>query len=179
VRASAWYDPALEHRIFVCPTPGWYDLFAAWQYRSRGVTMDFLNGNIFIGPSSLERNEVYGPSGRSAGADRPMSYFLAHEMTHHLTSAHLGRLAYARLAPWQREGYADYVARGGPVDLAAEAMRLRAGDAAMDPQRSGLYLRYRLEVAFLLDHEHLSVEQTLAPGRSAREVDEAALRAFP
>jgi hypothetical protein len=178
IRRSPLYDQQLQHHVFLCPSSALFDFFVLWQYRARGVTMDYLNGNIFIGPASVERNEVYGPSGRAAGADRPLSYYLAHEVTHHMTSAKLGRVGYFRLRPWQREGYADYVGRTPLASLADEAARLRDGARELDPKGSGLYLRYRLEVAFLLDEEHLSVEQLFASTRPETELAAAVLAAY-
>jgi hypothetical protein len=78
-----------------------------------------------------------------------------------MTSHYLGRWRYHQLRSWQREGYADYIGRGTKVDLAEEAARIRQHDPDFDPNKSGLYLRYRFDVAFLLDHERLSVEAML------------------
>jgi hypothetical protein len=179
VRRSPLYDPAVPHHVYFCPSAAFYSFFATGKRRSRGVTLDYLNGNVFIGPSSIEKNEVYGPSGRPAGPDRPLAYFLAHEITHHMTSATIGRLAYFRLPAWVREGYADYVGRAAPVDLSSETERLRNGDRDFDPHRSGLYLRYRLEVAWLLERERASVLDLLHAPPRADAVDEALLAAFP
>jgi hypothetical protein len=179
VRRSPLYDPARAHDVYFCPSLACYAFFATGKWRSRGVTLDFLNGNIFIGPASIERGEVYGPSGRAAGVDRPLAYFLAHEITHHMTSATLGRLAYARLPVWVREGYADYVGRAAAVDLGGDALRVRRGERELDPHRSGLYLRYRLEVAWLLDHEHADVLGLLHAPPDVDQVDRALLAAWP
>ena len=40
--------------------------------------------------------------------------------------------------------------------------QLRRGDPEMDPQRSGLYLRYNLLVAYLLDRKRISVHEMLS-----------------
>jgi hypothetical protein len=179
VHRSPLYDASLPHHIFLCQSMPLFTLFATGHSRARGVTLDYLNGNIFIGPSSVERNEVYGPSGRAAGPDRPLSYYIAHEVTHHMTSASVGRWRYFRLPAWKREGYADYVARGEVVDVGAGAQRMRNAEREMDPRRSGLYLRYRLEAAFLLQYEHENVRGFFEGAMPAQEVDEAILAAYP
>lgn len=112
-----------------------------------------------------------GPSGREATGERTLGYFLAHEVTHTLTADALGPRAYLALPAWVREGYADYVARGATFDYEAERARWLAGDPDLDPRASGLYLRYVLLVAHLIDREGWSPEQVLRapPGRDALE----------
>jgi hypothetical protein len=81
----------------------------------------------------------------------------------------VGRRGYYRLAPFQTEGYADYLAFDHRVDLAAG----RAALLRDDPKRSGLYRRYELLVAYLLDRKHLDVESVLAIRN--RDVEQALL----
>jgi hypothetical protein len=57
--------------------------------------------------------------------------------------------------------------------------RLRAGDSEMDPARSGLYFRYRLEAAYALEVEHLTVDQLLASRLSEHEMLEEVLVGVP
>ena len=71
-------------------------------------------------------------------------------------------MAYHSLPAWIREGVADYIGLAETVDFEDLIERLRAGDPELAPKRSGLSLRYRLLVAFFLDHEHWSLEQLLA-----------------
>jgi hypothetical protein len=107
-----------------------------------------------------------------------LSYYIAHEVTHHMTSTSLGRWQYFLLPAWVREGYADYVGRAEPVDLREGALRLAAGAPEMEPKRSGLYLRYRLETAYLLQHEHQSVAELFAAPPSSQAVDQAILDTY-
>ena len=106
--------------------------------------------------------------------DRPLSYFIAHEVTHGLISRFLG-LAYWRIPVWKNEGYADYVGKGGDFDFQKNLALFKKGDPALDPRASGLYLRYHLLVAELLDRRKLSVEEMLRENFD-REQLEADLR---
>src|SRR5687767_12702442 len=68
-------------------------------------------------------------------------------------------IAAAALAPFQVEGYADYIALTAQVDVARGREALRANAFDMDPKRSGHYDRYRLLVGYLLQERRLSVDQ--------------------
>jgi len=144
IAASPLYDASRTYPVFLCDAPWLFALFTPWHSRAGGVSHALLGGNAFVRPANVERDRVIGPSGNEVGADRPLSYFVAHEIAHAMIAARVGRLGYLRLRTWQNEGYADYVAKGGSLDLA----RLRPGD--FDPAVSGLYVRYQLEVASML-----------------------------
>jgi hypothetical protein len=171
ISTSPLRDPRVAHRVFLCDDERLFAWFASYKHRVGAVTYDMFNGNIFLRPSHLEANRLVGPSGREVPGERTLDYFLAHEITHHMASARLGRLPYWRLQPWQREGYADYIARGRGADIAAYARRTRAGAVEMDPLRSGLYLRYHMLVAYLLDVRGMEVSRLLAGPLEAAPIE--------
>ena len=159
---SPLYDERRTHHVFLCDSPRIFGLFALWDRNVGGIAQVYLNGNVFIRPSSVERNRVIGPSGQEKAGERTLAYFIAHEVTHAMTSDHVGRRRYHALSAFQREGYADYVAFARPVDF-ARGRELLARDAPeMNPRRSGLYLRYELMVAQLLERQGMSVDDLLA-----------------
>jgi hypothetical protein len=82
--------------------------------------------------------------------------------------AHLWNFA---MPQWIREGYADYVGLGGDVDVAALYLRYRAGDPAMDYNRSGQYTRFRLLVAYLIQREHWTVDRLLTSNLSQDDAE--------
>src|SRR5207248_2293708 len=82
-----------------------------------------------------------------------LSYFITHEIMHVLVAGELGAGRYSRLPAWKDEGYADRIAKGTDFGYERAVRQLRRGDREMDPIRSGLYLRYHLLVAYLLDRE--------------------------
>jgi hypothetical protein len=162
VARSPLYDQGRTHHVFLCDTPGFFGLFALWDRKVGGIAEVYLGGNVFIRPSSIQRNRVIGPSGQEKGGERTLAYFIAHEVTHAMTSDRVGRWRYHGLAAFQREGYADYVAFARPVDFARGRELLERDAPEMSPRRSGLYLRYELMVAHLLEHQGMTVDRLLA-----------------
>jgi hypothetical protein len=180
ISRSPIYDAGRTHHVFLCDTPGLFALFAPWNRRAGGVAHVPLGGNAFLRPSSIERGRLIGPSGDDKPGERTLATFIAHEVTHAMTGDHVGRLGYRRLAAFQVEGYADYVAfaRPPPFDFAGGRAALARDAAEMDVQRSGLYRRYELMVAWLLQRRGLTVAELLA-GRIDPKETLAALRADP
>lgn len=171
VARSPLHDAARTHHVFLCETSGLYDLFTLWAYKSGGVAQTWFVGNVFIRPANLQRGRVIGRSGVEKGGDRTLAYYLAHEVTHAMTADRVGRWRFSRLAAFQREGYADYVAFARPVDLARGRADLLSGTDDMDPKRSGHYDRYRLLVGYLLQQRHLSVDELLARPLDRAEIE--------
>jgi hypothetical protein len=161
VGRSPFYDPRAQYDVFLCDTPLLFALFARQDYRAGGVAPG-LTGNVFLRPAHVARDRLVGPSGAEASGDRTLTYFIAHEVTHVMVMRRLGLLRHWRLRRWQREGYADYVGKGGSFDYAAVLGELRAHATALDPERSGLYLRYHLLVAYLLDKKGVAPEHLLS-----------------
>lgn len=114
-----------ETHVFICEPPWLFALFARHNYRAGGVAEAFTGQHVFLRESDMERDRLIGPGGQPFAADRPLSYFIAHEVMHIANARALGRLAYLRLPQWVNDGYADYVARD--IDLAAAWRGLRTG----------------------------------------------------
>ena len=121
--ASPFYDPNDTYDVFLCDTPALFALFALWDHGVGGVSQVYLTGHVFLRPAHIDRDRLVGPSGNEASGDRTLTYFLAHELTHTATARRLGRWHYFRLARWQQEGYADYVAKGEHSDRSTSTPR--------------------------------------------------------
>ncbi len=171
VSRSPLDDPARVHHVFLCDTPALFGFLALWNYKVGGVSQTMLGGNVLIRPSDIARGTVFGRSGEVKAGGRTLAYFIAHELTHAMTADRIGRWRYHRLAAFQTEGYADYVAFARPVDLLRGREALARGTPEMDPRRSGLYRRYELLVAYLLDRRGESVDQLLQAPRDPRAVE--------
>jgi len=180
VERSPLYDAGRTHHVFLCDTPAVFALFAHRNRRAGGIAQIYLGGNVFIRPASVERNRVIGPSGRETPEERPLAYFIAHEVAHAMTADRIGRRRYFRLAAFQQEGYADHVAfaRPGPFDFARGRALLERDAPEMDPRRSGLYLRHEMTAAYLLQRRGMTVHELLAEPIDPAPVL-AALRADP
>ena len=170
---SPLYDPAREQHAFLCDSETLYAFLVPFTHGS-GKTNPFRN--VFIRGADVTKNRVMDRAGREKPG-RPLAYFIAHEVAHAMTMDRLG-FAFHALAPFQKEGYADYVARPQPVDLRAGRDALLRGAYEMDPGRSGLYDRYRLLVAYELQRRGMSAQQFLSQPLVQRDV-EAQLRADP
>ena len=171
VSRSPLYDAARTHHVFLCDTSALYAFFALWAHASGGVTHTWGVGNAFIRPANVRRGRVIGRSGVEKGGERTLAYYVAHEVTHALTAERAGRWGFSRLAAFQKEGYADYVAFARPVDLRRGRADLEAETTDMDPHRSGHYDRYRLLVGYLLQQRHLSVDELLARRLDRQETE--------
>ena len=162
--------------VFICDSSWLFGVFARQNYRVGGVTDWLVGQHVFLRQSDMEHDRLIGPSGRPVAADRPLSYFIAHELMHVANVRAAGRWRYARLPQWVDDGYADYIARD--IDLSEALTKMKEGARELDPRRSGLYLRYHLMVAYLLDKRQLTAHELLA-SVPARDDVEAQLTALP
>jgi len=159
--ASPLYSANDRHAAFICNARWRQRLFFNRKYGVGGVNQYPLTTNVFLREAVIEDDRLISPSGNQVPGDRTLDYFIAHEITHTLTVRAIGWLAYYRLPQWVREGYADYVGKGLPFDYETARRAFIAGAPEMDWQRSGLYIRYHLLVAYLLDKQHWTVQKLL------------------
>jgi hypothetical protein len=159
--ASPLYSAQDRHSAFICNARWRQRLFFNRNYGVGGVNQYPLTTNVFLRDAVVEDDRLISPSGNIVPGDRTLDYFIAHEITHTLTVRAVGWLAYYRLPQWVREGYADYVGKGAPFDYDGARRAFLAGAPEMDWRQSGLYVRYHLLVAYLLDKQHWTVQQLL------------------
>jgi len=171
VSRSPLYDRDRVHHVFLCDTPALFGFLALWSYKVGGVTQTMLGGNVAIRPYDIERGTVFGRGGEVKKGGRRLTYFIAHEIAHAMTADRIGRWHYRRLAAFQTEGYADYVAFDRSLDLRTEREALAHEAPEMDPRRSGLYRRYELLVDYLLERRHMSVADLLSVPLDRRQIE--------
>lgn len=171
VARSPFYSAADAYDVFLCDSSALFTLLVPHNRRAGG-SAEYWSGNVFLRPSRVERDRLIGPSGREAEGERTLTYFVAHEVTHLMVARRLGIWRTFRLTTWQREGYADYVAKAEAFDYDAVRRDFRANAVALDPLRSGLYLRYHLLVAHLLDRKGLTPDALLAGPLDAAPVEQ-------
>jgi hypothetical protein len=169
IARSPLYDATRDHDVFLCDTPALFAFFAPDAPRVGGVA--HLDGNVFVRPANIARNRVIGPSGDEKPGERTLAYFIAHEVTHAMTSARVGPWGFQRLAAFQKEGYADHVAYARPLELASAREQLRRRAPEMDVRVSGLYRKYELMVAWLLERQGMSVDELLSRPRDPHDVE--------
>jgi hypothetical protein len=166
---------AADAHVFLCHSRWVFALFARQNYRVGGVANSFIGQHVFLRESDMAADRLISPGGQPVAADRPLSYFIAHELMHIANTRAIGRWRYSQLPQWVDDGYADYIARD--VDLGSALVMLKAGTRELDPTRSGLYLRYHLMVAFLLEKKRMTLDDLLQnpPDREVVERDLATL----
>jgi hypothetical protein len=174
--ASPLYSPKQNHVVYICNARWRQRLFFNRNYGVGGVNQYPLTTNVFLRNAVIEDNCLIGPRGGRVPADRPLDYFIAHEITHTLTARAAGWISYYQLPQWVREGYADYVGKGTSFNYDEARLAFLSGAPEMDWEKTGLYWRYHLLVAHLLDRKHWTV-QRLLEDPPAQEAVEDAIRA--
>jgi hypothetical protein len=169
---SPLYLAEQSHEVFICNARWRQRIFFTYVYGVGGVNYYPLTTNVFLRDSIIEENCLIGPKGSRVPGERTLDYFIAHEITHTLTGQAVGGIAYHRLPQWKREGYADYVGKGSAFNYDEAQKAFLTNDPKMDYAQSGLYWRFHLLVAHLLDKQHWSVQQMLTEPIEQSAVEE-------
>ena len=169
---SPLYSAEQKHLVFICNARWRQRLFFTYQYGVGGVNYYPITTNVFLRDSIIEENCLIGPGGNRVPGERTLDYFIAHEIAHSLTGQAVGGIAYHRLPQWKREGYADYVGKGAAFNYDEAKRAFLADDPKMDWAKSGLYWRFNLLVAYLLEKKHWSVQQLLEDSIEQQAVEE-------
>ena len=167
---SPLYSGSGPYNVLVCNARWRQKLFFNREYGAGGVAYPFTS-NVFLRDARIQDDRLISPRGTPVPGDRTLDYFIAHEITHQLTGRALGLLRYYQLPQWVREGYADYVGKGDSFDYKQARRAFLSAAPEMDWKKSGLYWRFHLLVAYLLDHQRWSVDRLLRnpPAQSAVE----------
>jgi hypothetical protein len=174
LRTAPLHDRAAPVKIFFCNAP-WRMRVYGMHFSTRfgGVADVWLTRHVIIRASDIAANRIR-PPGHGPIADarqRPLSYFIAHEITHTDVSRKYGRTVLLRYPEWLLEGYADYIGKGGDFDFDANRAQFVAGARELDRRRSGLYRGFHLKVAYLLDKKGWTLEQLFAEPPSEAQLD--------
>ena len=169
--ASPLFSAEESHAIFICNARWRQMLFFNRVYGVGGVNYYPVTRNVFLRDALVEENRLVSPSGKLVPGDRTLDYFITHEIAHSLTGEAVGAIRYHLLPEWVREGYADYVGKNSTFNY-DEALRAFLSDAPeMDREKSGLYLRYHLLVAYLLEKKKWSVQKLLEGSADQQTVE--------
>jgi hypothetical protein len=163
--------------VYICNSRWRQVLFFNKHYGVAGVSPYPLTTNVFLRDAAVEDNRLISPRGLPVPGTRTLDYFVAHELTHELTGRLVGPLGFYKMPQWIREGYADYVGKGTAFNYAEARQAFLADVPEMDFHRSGLYWRFNLLVAYLLDHQHWTVDRLLHEPWPAQQQMESAIRA--
>lgn len=175
IKESELFKPKIYFKIFLCNDLWRYSFYSLGHPDAGGITHTRLTGNIFIRPCKVKDNTIIAPDTWKFArppytlADRPLSYFIAHEMTHRLQLYQYGK-AYFKIPKWIIEGYADYVAKGDNFDYTSNLHLWKQKAPELKPE-SGLYRFYHLLIYYLLNIKHLSIRNIIEEIPSVRQVE--------
>jgi hypothetical protein len=159
--------------VFICNSIWRQILLFNRDYGVGGVAQYPVTAQVFLRTAEVESNHLISSSRLVVKGDRTLDYYIAHEITHQLTGHALGPVRYFQLPQWVREGYADYVGKGDSFQYDQVERAFLAEAPEMDWNKSGLYSRFHLLVAYLLDRQHWSVQQLLRNPPSQATVEAA------
>lgn len=174
LRTSSLHERDTPVEIFFCNEPWRMWLYGrAFSSQMGGAADVWLTRQVFIRASDIPANRLHTPTGGplADAAQRPLSYFIAHEITHNDVSRRFGRTVMLRYPEWLLEGYADYVGKAGDFDFEENRALFAAGASALDRDRSGLYREFHLKVAYLLDKKGWTLQQVFDNPPDEEELD--------
>ena len=147
---SPFYTKEEQYQICICQT-GWRKRLFFTFYQKAGGLCYPGSYIVYLSGADFMSNRLIAPSGKPVMDERTLDYFIAHELTHAMVGADIGIFRFQALPEWIKEGYADYIGRGG-VFLRPGARQAYLTDATeMTTPVIAPYLRYNFLVSFLLD----------------------------
>ena len=120
-----------------------------------------FHGNAFIRPSVISENRIIPPGSHLLDADqRDLVYFITHEVVHALLYDEVGYISnFVNYPKWFQDGYPDYIAKRS-FDFNENLRQFKNNDKRLSVQ-SGLYVRYHLYVAYLMDVKGYTLKEII------------------
>lgn len=177
INASPLPLDGATHRVFITNTEWRRRLFFLPHWQAGGINY-YPSRNVFIGRADIANNQISGNHGLVL-PPRTLVYYMAHEIGHSLIGARVGTIGNHSLPTWIKEGLCDHIGFGGDVDIDELTRALVEGKPEMSPAKSGLYARYRLLVAHMLEREGWSVDRLLESHLSQEDAEAILMRRTP
>ncbi len=155
---SELFKQDTKFKLYFCNDDWRFTLFTR-NPKAGGVVNGFISANAFFRRSDIRNNRL-DLKNLLNPMDRPLSYFVTHELTHSLQSKY-DRLMILKTPKYIMEGYADYIGKGYAFNYERYKKMLLNDDPAMNPEKSGLYNLYHLAIAYLLEKKQLSFVEIL------------------
>tara|TARA_R110002072_G_scaffold301977_1_gene483196 strand:- start:639 stop:1076 length:438 start_codon:yes stop_codon:yes gene_type:complete len=120
-----------------------------------------FHGNVFIRPSNISENKIIPPGSYILDAEqRDLVYFITHEVVHALLYDKVGYISnFINYPRWFQDGYPDYIAKKS-FDFKNNLMQFKNNEKRLTVQ-SGLYVRYHLYMAYLIDIKKQSIQEVI------------------
>ncbi len=164
LKTSPLYDADTRRPIYLTNGFGMYALLSHKAYNSFGNSVPFIT-NVFINKSDIASDRVF--MNRAKNNSRSLSGVIAHEMTHIFIRKRYGTLKSFLIPAWKNEGYCEYIAGESTIPL-DEGMRLWRENPSDDTGYR--YTKYHAMVKYLLETEHLTVDQLFTQDFDEKEV---------
>lgn len=153
---SELYDSLQQFNIFIC-NDQWRFLLFGLHKNAGGVCL--FTTDSYLMTSDIPNNHLAKPmEWRAKNQDRPLSYFIAHELIHAMQFK--DDLIKNYFSHEIREGYADYIAKAPDFNFQDYHQMYLDQDSTMNPS-SGFYKKYHLYVAQLMDNCSMSYQEVL------------------
>jgi len=159
IEQSELYENKDEFSIYFCNSK-WRLLLLTRNSSIGGLVNQGLTDNVYIRASEIEKNKIVSPTKGQEIAlveERPLSYFIAHEITHGLQTK-IERFMHITTPKYIVEGYADYIAKSTSFRYEKYLNDFLQNDITMNPT-TGLYNKYHLLIAYLMDVKRLSFRE--------------------
>ncbi len=120
-----------------------------------------FHGNAFIRPSVISENKIIPPGSNLLDAEqRDLVYFITHEVVHALLYDEVGYISnFINYPRWFQDGYPDYIAKNS-FDFEDNLVQFKNNEKRLTVQ-SGLYVRYHLYVAYLMDIKGYPIKEII------------------
>ena len=120
-----------------------------------------FHGNAFLRPSIISENKIIPPGSYLLDAEqRDLVYFITHEVMHALLYDEVGYISnFINYPRWFQDGYPDYIAKNS-FDFKKNLMQFKRNEKRLTVQ-SGLYVRYHLYVAYLMDIKGYTIKEII------------------
>jgi len=146
-------------KVYVC-NDDWRFKFFTRNGNAGGLVNFLISPNIFIRECNIDRNALIPPSGwMYTPAERPLSYYIAHEAVHSLQREISPFLVFTT-PTYILEGYADYIGKRPDFDY-QEYKEMYLNDAYLMNPKNGLYHKYHFYIAHLIEKKGYSFDKIL------------------
>lgn len=164
LKTSPLYDAEVKRPIYLTNGFGMYALLSHKAYNSFGNSVPFIT-NVFINKADIASDRVF--MNRAKNNSRSLSGVIAHEITHIFIRQRYGTLTSMLQPNWKNEGYCEYIAGESTIPL-DEGLRLWRENPADDTGYR--FTKYHAMVKYLLENEHLTVDQLFTQDIDEKEV---------
>ncbi len=169
---SELYESTDKFSIYFCNTK-WRLSLLTRNPNVGGIVNQGISNNVFIRESEIEKNKIVCPTKDQEIAlikERPLSYFIAHEITHSLQTK-VERFMHITTSKYIVEGYADYIGKSTSFKYDKYLNDFLQNDVTMNPKSSGLYNKYHLFIAYLIEKKGMSFKEIVNLNMKMEEIE--------